>query len=149
MLQQIKQIEEFFRNDTCEGEQMRYPAQQYEMKEAVNDSHTSKEVELLKKILGVADKYKKGFDNFRRRVIEPMVEAVNESQLLLVTDYEYLRTGRKITGIRFFFADGKIDSSIVNRSLPESRQQEFNFAAAELREEINSLTRAKLHAYQY
>lgn len=49
MLQQIKQIEEFFRNDTCEGEQMRYPAQQYEMKEAVNDSHSSKEVEMLKK----------------------------------------------------------------------------------------------------
>lgn len=52
MLQQVKQIEEFFRNEVNEDRSTRgnrLPAPLYDMKESPNESHSSKEVEMLKK----------------------------------------------------------------------------------------------------
>lgn len=52
MLQQVKQIEEFFRNEVNEDRSSRgsrLPPPPYDMKESANDSHSSKECEMLKK----------------------------------------------------------------------------------------------------
>lgn len=58
-------------------------------------------VEDLKDILGLAGLYSE-FNDFKKRVITPSVNEINEKTDLFVT-WDPIKTGRKITGIKFMF----------------------------------------------
>ena len=50
------------------------------------------------------DKYKV-FQNFKVRVIEPAIKELREKELLDIYDVEYIKTGRKVTSIKFYVKD--------------------------------------------
>lgn len=59
MLEQVKQIEEFFRHEVSEEKSSRVshlPPQTYDMKELTGDSHSSKEVETLRRKIATLEK---------------------------------------------------------------------------------------------
>ena len=45
------------------------------------------------------------FKNFRVRVIEPAIKELREKELLDIYNVEYIKTGRKITSIKFYVKD--------------------------------------------
>ena len=61
-------------------------------------------VDEIKKYLMLQDKYKV-FQNFKVRVIEPAIKELREKELLDIYDVEYIKTGRKITSIKFYVRD--------------------------------------------
>lgn len=70
----------------------------------------------LKQCLGIEDKYNyPDFKNFRVRVLDPIKEDINEFSNHIHIDYDYLKTGKKVTGIRF------IISAKENKSKGEER----------------------------
>lgn len=59
MLEQVKQIEEFFRHEVNEEKLSRVnrlPTQTCDMKESTSDSHSSKEVETLRRKISTLEK---------------------------------------------------------------------------------------------
>jgi plasmid replication initiation protein len=59
----------------------------------------------LKQCLGIEDKYNyPDFKNFRVRVLDPIKEDINEFSNHIHIDYDYLKTGKKVTGIRFIIS---------------------------------------------
>ena len=58
----------------------------------------------LKAMLGIENKYKV-FNNFKRRVLDPMKEEINTYSQEISIDYECLKTRRKITGVDFLIYD--------------------------------------------
>lgn len=61
------------------------------------------EVEWLRRTLGAEDRYS-NFKDFRRRVIEPAVQQINERSPLHV-EWKPRKTGRKVTHIEFTFTN--------------------------------------------
>ena len=61
-------------------------------------------VDEIKKYLMLQDKYKV-FQNFKVRVIEPAIKELREKELLDIYDVEYIKTGRKVTSIKFYVKD--------------------------------------------
>ena len=47
----------------------------------------------------------KAFSNFRRRIIEPVITELKEKELLDIYKVEYIKTGRKVTSIKFYVKD--------------------------------------------
>jgi len=90
----------------------------------------------LKTILGVSGKYKV-LKDFRRNVLEPIEREINEFSEEISISYEYIKTRRKVTGVEFYIFDKKIislDKGVENYK-PSGK-------------DIDSLSRAKLHAYK-
>ena len=54
----------------------------------------------LKALLGISNKYA-AFQDFKRRVLKPICEEINECSSEILVKYEFLKKGRSITGIRF------------------------------------------------
>lgn len=111
------------------------------------------EIANLKQILGIAGKYKV-FKNFRRRVIEPIVAEINKYQFLSITNYEFIRTGRKITHIEFRLQDGtfllspqqeKNQIAIDFEGKPQNKKDDVPPSS----KKIAKLTKAQFHAYEY
>ena len=99
-------------------------------------------VDELKALLSIPKKYKE-FDNFRRRVINRIIEGVNKSNIVEIINFKKIRTGRKITHIEFEVKDSPeykpytqtlLDVSIDN--LPSEKQ-------------LAKLTYAQLEAYNF
>nr|WP_328732313.1 replication initiation protein [Halomonas azerica] len=63
--------------------------------------HREVDIEWLRRALGVGDKYS-NFKDFRRRVIEPAVQQVNERSPLDVS-WEERKTGRRVSHVTFYF----------------------------------------------
>ena len=61
-------------------------------------------IDEIKDYLMLQDKYKL-FKNFRVRVIEPAIKELREKELLDIYDVEYIKTGRKVTSIKFYVKD--------------------------------------------
>lgn len=57
-------------------------------------------IEELKTLLGIPGKYPV-LKDFRRRVLEPIENEINEHSSSIKVDYQYLKTGRKVTGVKF------------------------------------------------
>lgn len=63
--------------------------------------HREVDIEWLRRALGVGEKYS-NFKDFRRRVIEPAVQQVNERSPLDV-NWEERKTGRRVSHVTFYF----------------------------------------------
>ncbi len=61
-------------------------------------------VDEIREYLLLQEKYKL-FNNFRVRVIEPAVKELKEKELLDIYNVEYIKTGRKVTSIKFYVKD--------------------------------------------
>ena len=61
-------------------------------------------VDEIKEYLMLQNKYKV-FNNFKVRVIESAVKELREKELLDIYNVEYVKTGRKVTSIKFYVKD--------------------------------------------
>ena len=61
-------------------------------------------VDEIKEYLLLDNKYNL-FSNFRRRIIEPVNKELKEKELLDIYNVEYIKTGRKVTSIKFYVKD--------------------------------------------
>lgn len=77
------------------------------------------EIKWLRRALGVGEKYQ-NFKDFRRRVIEPAVEQINERSPLQV-DWETRKTGRSVTHIEFAFSDEKLQKAADKQDTPKQK----------------------------
>lgn len=80
------------------------------------------EVESLKAILGVVGKYDR-FNNFRIRVIEPIIKGVNKSGIVDIIKFETKKTGRNVSHVIFTVADSPKHKP-APISLPVRREQQ-------------------------
>ncbi len=98
-------------------------------------------VESLKDRLDVKGKYPR-FDNFKKRIIIPILKGVNKSGVITITDIQYEKVGRKIETILFFIQDVK--------TLKESTFQPLTKENKEpTKEETEQLTFAQERAYKF
>ena len=61
-------------------------------------------VDEIKEYLMLQDKYKV-FADFRKRIIESCIKELKEKELLDIYKVEYIKTGRKVTSIKFYVKD--------------------------------------------
>ena len=61
-------------------------------------------LEEIKEYLLLQDKYKV-FSDFRKWVIEPAIKELKEKELLDIYNVEYVKTGRRVTSIKFYVKD--------------------------------------------
>ncbi|WP_195926954.1 replication initiation protein [Sarcina ventriculi] len=61
-------------------------------------------VDEIKEYLLLDNKYNL-FSNFRRRIIEPVIKELKEKELLDIYNIEYVKTGRRVTSIKFYVKD--------------------------------------------
>ncbi len=98
-------------------------------------------VEALKDRLDVKGKYPR-FDNFKKRIITPILKGVNKSGVITITDIQYEKVGRKIETILFFIQDVKNLTELNFQSLTKENKEPT-------KEEVEQLTFAQERAYKF
>lgn len=86
-------------------------------------------VDEIKGYLMLQNKYKV-FKDFRRWVIEPAIEELKEKELLDIYNIEYIKTGKKITSIKFYVKDLEPRNYKFeeNKQFPKSKKNVSSFA---------------------
>lgn len=79
------------------------------------------EVEWLRGALGARDRYS-NFKDFRRRVIEPAVQQINERSPLHI-EWKPRKTGRKVTHIEFTFTDEREEKRLEEKKRREEEKK--------------------------
>lgn len=103
-----------------------YPVRVYELlKQYEKIGKRKLEVEEMKKMFEVSEKYK-AFGDFFRWVVKPAIKEINKHTDLTVTDVEKIKEGRKVTALRFYFKGKKEDELALARG--EGVQEEMKFA---------------------
>jgi len=100
-------------------------------------------VEELKALLGIEGKYKSVKD-FRKWVLDQMKREINEHSTQINIDYEYIKTGRKVTNIKFMIYEAPVYQKQRERLIPKSALKDF----VPSKEDVQKLTYAQLKAYQ-
>lgn len=95
-------------------------------------SNITYEIDELKSLLGISNKYKV-FQDFKRRVINPLITEINTHSREIKVDYELIKNGRKTQGIKFLVHGKKKGMANIDY-VPTS-------------EEIQKLTWAQHNAY--
>jgi plasmid replication initiation protein len=104
----------------------------------------------LKNTLGIEGKYNyPDFKNFRVRVLDPIKEDINEFSKHIQLDYEYLKTGKKVTGIRFIIAtkETKQKGAPINAG-SVSKEKNEKTKPQNPSKSLEKLTRAQLKALE-
>jgi plasmid replication initiation protein len=83
--------------------------------------HRIIEIDFLRDAFVLGDKYKLLAD-LRRKVIEPSIEQINEHSHLNVS-YEFQKTGRKTTHIRFAFGPKPVQSQLPIEPTEQTKEQ--------------------------
>ena len=96
-------------------------------------------IEEMKGMLGIGNKYK-AFQDFKRRVITPMVEEINQYSKEISISYNFLKTRRKITDIEFRIYSKK------NKEKKAKTGQNVDFVPS--KEDLAKLTFAQSKAYE-
>ena len=110
----------------------------------------------FKRVLNLEGKYPR-FNNFKIKVIQQIVKEVNASGLLLIKNYELIKTGRKVSHIDFFLQDGilingkKADMPELNfeekpKPIPAKTKKRKSDPT---KKEINKLTFSQLKAFDF
>lgn len=68
------------------------------------------EVDELRALLGVADKYQGRFNNFRQYVLKPAVAAINDFGVIAL-GYEEERRGRAVAAVKFWWSFKELDDA--------------------------------------
>jgi plasmid replication initiation protein len=121
------------------------------LKEYKRIVHYDVSLDKLKELLSIEGKYNyPDFKNFRVRVLDPIRDDINEFSNNIQVDYDYLKTGKKVTGIKFIISAKndkdkplKITPSVSDTEKPE-KSTKSRKGAAEKQVDISNLTRAQL-----
>lgn len=100
------------------------------------------DIDELKKLLRIEGKYS-SFKNFRVRVLEPIQDGINQSGILEMPNIEYIRSGRKITKIKFYIKDAATTKE-MNTSISLLPEDD-----TELNREIEQLTFSQKKAFDF
>jgi len=95
----------------------------------------------LKKMLGIEGKYKV-LKDFRRRVLDVVEREINTHSPSVQVKYEYIKTSRRVTGVRFLIFDKPKDKP--KQSNAKSGESN-NYAPS--KEELNVLSYSQTKAY--
>ncbi len=102
-----------------------YPVRVYELlKQYETIGNRKLEVEEMKKMFEVTDKYK-AFGDFYRWVVKPAIKEINKHTDLTITDVEKIKEGRRVTALRFRFK-GKRGAELAE-ARGESATKEFEY----------------------
>lgn len=113
-----------------------FKAERERVRKFKNIAHLKYEISGLKAMLAIEGKYKQ-FDNFRRRVLNPIREEINTYSMEIKIDYTLIKTGRKITHIEFTVQDKGEEQ--------QKMSQKSDYIPT--KEEIEVLSWAKRNAY--
>ena len=129
------------------------------LKEYKKVVHYEVTLDKLKELLGIEGKYNyPDFKNFRVRVLDPIRDDINEFSNHIQIDYDYLKTGKKVTGIKFIITAKndkmlKIIPPSVASSLAMTSEASNQEKTSKKKKETNQkqldlsdLTRAQLQA---
>jgi len=101
----------------------------------------------LKRILGIENKYAVIAD-LKKRVINPIVNEINKSGFLYIPNHQYIKDGRTITHIEFYFEDGELyKKNVVDVLASHDHKGLTDFVPND--KDIDKLTWAELRAYHY
>jgi len=102
------------------------------------------DINKFKGLLGIEDKYPR-YNNFRQWVIEPLIEGVNQSEIVYISKYETTRKGRSIKDLIFHVEDDP--NYTVSEPVPMvlSSPKDNGIKA----EQLETLTRAQQRAYEF
>ena len=112
-----------------------------------NVTRVSYELEDLKDLLGIQDKYKGQFKDFNRYVVQKCVDQINEYTSIKIIDVERQKTGRAVSGLTFVVIDQKPKHN-PDMSLPEAPESQLSlFDMVPEDRDLNVLTYAQYRAY--
>ena len=120
------------------------------MKGVVNFITMAYSLDELKALLGIEDKYQssdlKGFRDF---VLNRIRDEINESCPTMFVKYDYIKTQRKVTGVKFSVYERKISVEAEESTMPKvPKPQKDVKDYMPTEKDIIILTRAKLMAYK-
>jgi plasmid replication initiation protein len=110
-------------------------------------------LEELKATLSISDKYNSGdLKDFRNRVLNKIRDEINDNSVSMYIKYEYIKKGRKVTGVAFTIFNKKANAPL----LPEAKTvQKATTAPPSVKPkktpsklDVTTLPRAKFKAYQ-
>lgn len=89
-------------------------------------------IDEIKEYLLLQDKYNI-FQNFKARVIQPAIKELKQKELLDIYKVEYIKTGRKITSIKFYVKDlePRTYKFEENNLYPNFKKKNSNFTERE------------------
>ena len=122
------------------------------LKEYKKVVHYDLSLDKLKELLSIEGKYSyPDFKNFRVRVLDPIRDDINEFSNHIQIDYDYLKTGKKVTGIKFIISAKndkplKIITPSVSETPAPEKSPKTKKIAPEKQLDLSLLTRAQLQA---
>lgn len=102
----------------------------------------------LKALLGIEDKYKSGdLKEFKNYVLNRIRDDINTNSPSMSVNYNYLKKQRKVTGVAFNIAnkDSKLLQALEPKKEPKPKADIKTYVPSE--QEVETLSRAKLKAY--
>ena len=115
-----------------------FKAQRDKTKKHTSVSQLTYGIDELKGILGIGNKYK-AFQDFKRRVLNPMVTEINEYSKEISIDYSFIKTRRRVTGLKF--------SIFSKKEQAPKTGQNVDYVPSE--KEVDTLTWSQKNAYDY
>ena len=113
----------------------------------------SYEIEELKAILGIEEKYtNSGFKDFRLNVLDRIKDEINLTVPAMQVSYDYLKSGRTITGITFKVAEKIKTNKFLEATKHENKEakvkDEYPKDYSPSAQDIDVLSRSKKMAYE-
>ena len=129
-----------------------FKSERDKMKAFTNVITMSYELDELKAMLGIDDKYASDYlKNFKINVLDKIRDEINEKCLTMFVKYDYIKTRRKVTGVTFSVYESKGTTDLLEDVLPkEKKEPKPKTNAKDYKpngNELETLTRAKLKAY--
>ena len=118
-----------------------FKAERDRMRKHTQSSVMIYKLDELKQMLGIEGKYKV-LKDFRRRVLDVVEREVNTHSPSVQVKYEYIKTNRRVTGVKFLI----FDKSKTKQGARQGGGIGSNYAPSE--EEIAALTYAQNKAYE-
>jgi len=113
------------------------------------------EINDLKGLLGIGENKYKGFDNFRRRVLETVIKQINLPSSSISVRYEKVKEGRSVKHIDFFIKDKEKQEELHTPQKRSTKKVKSKSSKKVVKKSKltktfleNNLTRAQLRAFR-
>lgn len=130
-----------------------FKSEKNRMKGVVNVLMMNYTIDELKAILGIGDKYQSdNFKDFRIYVLDKIIEEINENCPTMFVKYDYVKVGRKITGVTFSVYEKKMTAAAIDtpkimlEPKPKPKTDIKTFVPTE--KDLETLTRAKYQGFK-
>lgn len=132
---ELKELYTSYRLDNVLSLKSKYSIRLYEiLKSNLFKKNIEVEIEELKNMVGAKEKTYNTYGNFKSKIlIQTQNELKNKTDISF--DFEEIKTGRKITALRFNIKDNKKPKILNNHSLASTADEEVSSTSMELEEE--------------